>query len=346
MHGIYDKTKHFYKCSAMIIGICLLAGQLAGCSTAENLGLNLNSLRGESVGSNPSSSNSSSTQLASTGSTARTEKARAPVAFAPVFGPPVKVAKKLSGALKSKAQENKIVVQEKAANSGYTVRGYLSASPDDKGTKLSYVWDVTGSDGKRAHRITGEEVFPGKKNPKDPWSVVDQSAIDQIASKTAVRLATWLPENSNGNLVRQASLQPAGNRSAPRASASAGTGSAIVIVPPIEGAPGDGKRSLASALKKKMASQGMKVGSSRSSGRKFMVQGVVNLNPAANGQQNIKLIWKVYRPDGTEAGSVTQQNTIPKGSLDGNWGATADYVAEAASSGIIKLIKDNSKKQS
>jgi hypothetical protein len=38
---------------------------------------------------------------------------------------------------------------------------------------------------------------------------------------------------------------------------------------------------------------------------------------------------------------VSQQNTIPKGSLNGPWGAIADAAAGAAADGIVKLLPKN-----
>lgn len=332
-HNIKQHEHTYFRSKLHVLGFCLVLGLAGGCSTANNLGLNLDFASSDTA----TTQSTQATQVSA-------QQTSAPIAFAPVFGPPVKVAQNLSGALKTKAQEKQITVQDKATQSAYTVRGYLSASPDNQGTKLSYIWDVTNSKGQRAHRIKGEEVFPGKKNEQDPWSAVDQRAIDQIASKTAAKLATWLPKTGdNSNLVQQASL----GSSSPRGSVSARpklnirSGSVVAIVPPIKGAPGNGRTALAEALKKKVASKGVQVASSGSGSGKYKIQGIVNLSPQGDTKQNIKLEWKVINPLGREIGTVTQQNTIPKGSLDGQWGATADYVADAASNGIVKLIKEN-----
>ncbi|MEM7619229.1 MAG: hypothetical protein AAF228_02035 [Pseudomonadota bacterium] len=335
IQGIYTKVKRFCQRAAPTFIVCSVGLYIAGCSNTENFGVNFDL---------PSSTVSSSD---TTGSTVKpvnaVQNSSAPVAFAPVFGPPVNVAQKLSGALRDKAKENRIIVQDKVAKSGYTVRGYLSASPDKKGTKLSYIWDVTNSQGTRAHRIKGEEIFPGKNNANDPWSAVNQAAIDKIASTTASKLAAWLPKSPSGTLVQNASL--GARDSSPSANASFGSSKSrsgvIAVVPPISGAPGNGSTALAEALRKKISGKGIRIANSQSAAGKYKIQGIVSMSSGTNGKQNIKLEWKVVNPLGREIGTVTQQNSIPKGSLNGNWGATADYVADAASNGIVKLIKDN-----
>jgi hypothetical protein len=50
----------------------------------------------------------------------------------------------------------------------------------------------------------------------------------------------------------------------------------------------------------------------------------------------------VVDPTGKKLGTVSQQNTIPRGSLNGPWGAIADAAAGAAADGIIKLLPKTS----
>ncbi len=63
---------------------------------------------------------------------------------------------------------------------------------------------------------------------------------------------------------------------------------------------------------------------------------------ATGGKQSIRIDWLVLDPNGKKLGTVSQQNTIPKGSLNGPWGAIADAAAGAAAAGIIKLLPKSS----
>ena len=315
----------FHKLSksvGIIIGFSILGVSLSGCGAGDTL---------NNLGLAVTGGSTTEQQVTQNNATAPTKP---PITFAQVFGPPVNVAQKLSGALENEAQVRSIkVIKDKSAKTGYTVRGYLSASPEKNGTKLSYIWDVTNPAGKRAHRIKGEEIVAGRKNEKDPWSAIDQSAIQVIASKTATRLANWLPANKSSNLLQNASLQSPSK-------AGKYSGPVIALVPAVKGAPGDGSQSLASALKKQLQRQNIKLASGDPSQVTFKVLGIVNLSAPKKGQQDINIQWVIRDPNNKRLGTVSQKNKIPSGSLDGAWGKTADAAASAAAEGIIKLLKN------
>lgn len=120
---------------------------------------------------------------------------RKKLAVAPVIGAPSAVSKRLETTLAASVRGKSVPVAQRAGEQAdYTVRGYVVAAPAKAGTKLSYIWDVTDAAGKRAHRITGEEIVPGPKS-KDPWANVSDQVVKSIADKTAVQLAAWVPSN-------------------------------------------------------------------------------------------------------------------------------------------------------
>jgi hypothetical protein len=114
-----------------------------------------------------------------------------------------------------------------------------------------------------------------------------------------------------------------------------------VLVQPVSGAPGDGQRSLTIALKKRLYAGGVKLANGTSVGV-YMVKGSVKLSDTSGGKQSIRIDWQVLDPAGKKLGTVSQQNTIPRGSLNGPWGAIADAAAGAAADGIIKLLPKTS----
>jgi hypothetical protein len=72
------------------------------------------------------------------------------------------------------------------------------------------------------------------------------------------------------------------------------------------------------------------------------VKGIVKLTDAGGSKEKIRIDWQVLDPNGKRLGTVSQQNTIPKGSLNGPWGAIADAAAGAAADGIVKLLPKSS----
>ena len=70
----------------------------------------------------------------------------------------------------------------------------------------------------------------------------------------------------------------------------------------------------------------------------YTVAGKVKMGRPSGNKQSIAIEWRVSDPAGKNLGKVSQQNTIPKGSLDRSWGTSADKAAAAAADGIVKLL--------
>jgi hypothetical protein len=69
------------------------------------------------------------------------------------------------------------------------------------------------------------------------------------------------------------------------------------------------------------------------------IQGRVTLDAPQNGQQVVHLVWVVTTPKSANLGDVKQNNPVPAGSLDKGWGENAGFAAQAAATGIFKLIE-------
>ena len=85
-----------------------------------------------------------------------------------------------------------------------------------------------------------------------------------------------------------------------------------MVVAPVSGAPGDGTRSLTTALKKRLYAGGVKLANGTTA-NVYMVKGTVSLADASGGKQSIRIDWQVLDPSGKKLGTVSQQNTIPQG---------------------------------
>lgn len=310
-----------------------------------------------------------------TQSVASTAPALPPVSFVQIIGAPPEITSKLTEDVNSAARDRQInVVGEKEAD--YNVRGYLVAAPDTKGTKLSYIWDVSDRSGKRVVRIQNDEIIDGRKGG-DPWSAVDDRALTKIATKTTMELADWLSRLQSGGgrvargspsksastasttssisttrAVRPASggVQPVSATPAQMASvtasmtpvasqaASPAVGAAVTYVPPVTGAPGDGQTALAEAMKRHLSQNGVKLAEGHAAGA-YTVTGSVQMGAAEGGEQAITIRWFVKDPSGKSlSNAVVQRNKVPAGSLDGAWGQIADMAAGEAAKKIAELL--------
>ena len=164
--------------------------------------------------------------------------------------------------------------------------------------------------------------------------------LNTIAGKTTSQLAASLPHGSATPVAAVSEGTPATTASAPPAAAALPRANGVLVAP-VAGAPGDGQRSLTTALKKRLYAGGIKLANGTTE-NVYMVKGSVVLSDASGGKQSIRIDWLVLDPSGKRLGTVSQQNTIPRGSLNGPWGAIADAAAGAAADGIIKLLPKSS----
>jgi hypothetical protein len=270
------------------------------------------------------------------------------IAVAPIIGATPEVSAELTQALAAAGKDRGLTIVPDGGKANYTLRGYLVATNEGKGSKITYIWDVNDAQGSRVTRVTGEEVL-AKRSGGDPWSGVDSTTIRSIAGKTTSQLAASVPRGRGGSASAVASASDdvapvasaAPTTAAPTTASVASPKNAGVLVQPVAGAPGDGQRSLTVALKKRLYAGGVKLANGPAV-NVYMVKGSVKLVEASGGKQNIRIDWQVLDPNGRKLGTVSQQNTIPKGSLNGPWGAIADAAAGAAADGIIKLLPRSS----
>jgi hypothetical protein len=264
------------------------------------------------------------------------------IAVAPIIGTTPEVAQEMTTALVAAGKDRNLTLLTDGGKANYTLRGYLIASTETRGSKVSYIWDVNDAQGSRVARISGDEVV-ATRSGSDPWSGVDSAAIRSIAGKTTSQLAASLSRGggSSSAPVAVADRTPPPTAATPVTASVASPKASGVVVAPVAGAPGDGQRSLTTALKKRLYAGGIKLANGTAS-NVYMVKGSVKLVDASGGKQSIRIDWLVLDPSGKKLGTVSQQNTVPKGSLNGPWGAIADAAAGAAAAGIIKLLPKSS----
>jgi hypothetical protein len=266
--------------------------------------------------------------------------------LAPIVGAPADVSQEFARELAAAGKNNKLTITPNGTGSSYVLKGYLLATSERKGAKISYILDINDSKGGKVGRVSGEHVVASRSG-SDPWSGVDSAAIRSLAAKIAPQIASTL---SGGRAAPPpvASDPPPSPGAAPSGSRSTTTtatapapkvvkGPVTAMVSPVTGAPGDGMKSLTAAIKKRLYAKGVKLTSIQSENT-YTVKGVVSLTNASGGKQSIRIEWQVLDPKGKKVGTVSQQNTIPKGSLNGPWGAIADAAAGAAADGIVKLL--------
>ena len=261
--------------------------------------------------------------------------------LAPIVGAPPNIAKQFAQELAGAGSDNKLTITPDGTRSPYTLKGYLVATSERKGAKISYILDITDTKGQRVGRVSGEQLI-ARRSRADPWSGVDSAALHSLAVMIAPQIAASMSGGgSPPPAASEPSPRPAPSASAPETAAAAPAarpkGPVTTIVAPVSGAPGDGTKSLTAAIKKRLYAKGVKLATVQT-GNTYTVKGTVSVTDGSGGKQSIRIDWQVLDPNGKRVGTVSQQNNIPKGSLDGPWGAVADAAAGAAADGIVKLL--------
>ena len=329
----------------------LLAVALAGCSST-------GMLEGTASPEVPALSTASAAKNSSPVSSSR-------VSIAPVMGAPEALSKQVSDQLGGSLQKQRVAVAPATEKADYTLRGYMVATRERTGTKVAYIFDLTDGAGKRLSRIQGDEMAQGG-DARDPWTAVTPEVAQRITEKAAGSLSATLASLSSGSNAPVAMAPPVGAgatgaESARQATASPGaslaaaappapttgsintaaapTGGPTAVVPSVTGAPGDGNSSLSSAMRQELQQAG--VGAAGAGQKAYSVAGKVAVGAAKEGKQSIKIDWRVTDPSGNLLATVSQNNDIPAGSLDGSWGNIANDAAQGAAARIKQLIDEH-----
>jgi hypothetical protein len=110
-----------------------------------------------------------------------------------------------------------------------------------------------------------------------------------------------------------------------------------LVIMPIEGAPGDGAVSLARAVV--LALRAERIPVAEDGKGDLIVTPRVEVTPAPDKTEDVRVDWVLSRPDGAELGRVAQENRIPAGQLNDRWGAIAVAIADGAAYGIADLVR-------
>ncbi len=111
------------------------------------------------------------------------------------------------------------------------------------------------------------------------------------------------------------------------------------FVAPVTGAPGNGNAALTKGLLSELNSRGAST-ARRVGDANIVVQCQFTITKPNKGKQRVKIVWIVGEDKDREIGRITQNNIIPAGSLDGDWGATAQAIAVGGVNGIAQILEN------
>ena len=201
----------------------------------------------------------------------------------------------------------------KSHRASYLLTGQVRALPPERGLRqIAFDWRIVDPRGLEVAKIDQIEILQ-----EGQWPPSDGARLRALAAASAERV---------GRIVGLDPEIPAPT-----------TGGAIAIEA-VTGAPGDGNRALAAAMRRALRGQGARIAETGADAA-FTLRGVVRVGDFGRDRQKVEIDWMVYRLDGEEIGTSSQANLIPLGALDARWGSVAEAAAEAGAEGVLQIVK-------
>ncbi len=110
-----------------------------------------------------------------------------------------------------------------------------------------------------------------------------------------------------------------------------------LLIRDIDGAPGDGAKSLKRSLIYLLKQNGIPLTEDPQSPDTVAVACLIESKPGSGNLDHIKIHWRILKPDGSEAGVVNQENDVPHALITGQWGDLAMAVAAAAAPDLLRV---------
>ena len=190
--------------------------------------------------------------------------------------------------------------------------------------------------------IAGDPMPPGTVASLDPIQQPDsgQSAVPTAGTRAGIT-ETRAIATGRGGRIPDAATATLRQTAGPQAVAKA------LPVPPrftyfltdVHGATGDGARALSYSLSSQLETAGGGRVATRVDAD-YVISGEATVAPAAGGNQIVAIIWSVADNTGKSLGTVRQIARVSQGSLDRNWGESADTAAASAAPGVLALMPE------
>ena len=196
-----------------------------------------------------------------------------------------------------------------ATSGGNLMSLHLDGTATERpGNRIAVAWRLTDPAGRQVGTAEAEGT------PADPASLAAHAAPKVAA------LVEGTPAKPKAD--------PAAVRGAPP----------MLTVWPVVGAPGDGDPALSRAMHDALKAAEVPV-SDELTDHGLVIAGSVHVGPAEPGSETVEILWTVLDSTGTEVAKLAQNNTVPKGSLDGEWGPLARMIADSAIPGVIDMLR-------
>jgi hypothetical protein len=246
---------------------------------------------------------------------------RVTVLVEPVDGTSIPMGKLLAGSVAEELSGAGVPAAMSALGaSPFVLRGRAETNSDDPNIPFINVIHWTLFDDRAAIRGTYDQGIEGSRQQ---WQYGDPVVIRSVGKGAATPIMAMIREDAT--LV----TQPEPLRTA-------------LMVKPVLGAPSNGNQMLSRAIGAAVESAGYATTDDPQQAG-YVLQGLVDVDPAEDGRKKVRITWTVTTGDGKEVGRAAQENTLPTESLEGPWDRVAVTVVAAAFPAIDQML-DGAKK--
>jgi len=167
----------------------------------------------------------------------------------------------------------------------------------------------------------------GRPVPTDTWRKGSPETLKTAAADAAPRILALMERVEAAR--RQSDPNSLYNRTA------------IVMVTPVTGAPGDGNITLTRLMREKLAKLGTTVQES-ATGSDFTLSAKVDYAPLTPKTHRVEITWLLHNTGNVEVGKIVQLNEVPNGLLDKFWGDVAVAATDEAAGAVRDVIMTQS----
>ncbi len=248
------------------------------------------------------------------------------IAVLPVAGAPAPLTTQISSAVAARLQSLEIPAEAVPVNDGLgfslEAEAHLTETTPDA-MSVVITWNLRS----RRGAATGGPFRTYRQVVQVParlWQDGDPATAALLGNEAAVAMGDLINGIAPPVITAQQAAPKAASPKFP-----------TVSIQPVDGAPGDGRESLRLAILAVLSNSGV---TRDDVNPEVTLRCEIMLTPVEPNLQRVEILWRAVLRDGRELGTVHLDNTVPRGTLDGAWGATAFAIADAALGDLLQLL--------
>jgi len=235
------------------------------------------------------------------------------VTILPIRGLPAPAARNLSTAMAEELLAREIIASPESSNQRSRFLQGVVTRTESSGalTRVTMTWELFDHRWKSMGRQDTTHTIP-----RSDWTNGSQAIVRPLVKEAAAVIAGLVKgENDRSLSTSQISLH----------------------VWPVDGAPDKTAFPLRQAMEAALKKRNFRI-TEGLDGAGLVIAGVIELGPENVEPRPIRITWSVLDTAGKELGKLTQQNAVPRETMENTWDTLAAVIADNAAGGVGDLV--------